>query len=94
MAEVFGVTCTVNPVGAAADSGDGPNPVTYINLTDTAGSFNGFWFFAADAAKREILATALAAVSSHMLVNATIITPNANNDPYTPCLRLYIIASG
>jgi hypothetical protein len=94
MAEVFGVICTVNQVGAAGDSGDGPNPVTYINLTDTRGSFNNFWFFAEDRAKREILATALAAVSSGLRVNATIETPNANNSPYTPCFRLYIIASG
>lgn len=92
MPEVFGYTCTVNMVGAAGDGGEGPNPVIYINLTDSRGSFQNAWFFALDAAKNQILATALAAVSSHRQVSATLDPPKVGNSPYTVCFRLYIIA--
>jgi len=77
--EVFGVVCTVNEAGAAADGGESANPVTYINLTSTMPAPNAFtdcWFFVAHPAEKEVLAVALAALSSRRQVNATLEMPN------------------
>jgi hypothetical protein len=92
MAETFGIICTVNEAGAAADGAESPNPVVYINLTDTGGSFPDSWFWVEEAAKREILAVALAAVTSRRRVNATIEPPHPGNSPYTQIYRLYLRA--
>jgi hypothetical protein len=83
-------TCTVGWVGPAADGSDGPEPVVYISLTDTAGSFNGFWFFAADNAKTEMLAVALMARALGKPVQAAVDVPNAGGNPYTQVYRLYL----
>jgi hypothetical protein len=93
MAEVFGVKCSVNQAGAACDGGEGPNPVIYINLTDTAGSFAGQWFYTAEVGKREMLAVALAAINTQSKVLATIDPPKPGNNPYTVIFRLYLSAS-
>jgi hypothetical protein len=90
MAELFGVRCTVNEAGAAADGAEGPNPVIYINLTDTGGSFTNTWFYVSEPAKREVLSVALAAINGNRQVSATIETPRPGNNPYTNIYRLYL----
>jgi hypothetical protein len=82
--------CTVNRVGPAADGTETANPVIFINLSDRAGAFQNYWFYAANVAKKEMLATALTALSTGSPVNAALDTPNANNNPYTQCSRLYV----
>lgn len=91
MAEEW-VICTVGWVGAAADSTDGPNPVIYIGLTDTANSpsFSDQWFYAADNAKTEMLAVALMARAIGRTVSASLDAPNAVGTPYTQLHRLYM----
>jgi hypothetical protein len=93
MAETFGYVCTVNEAGAASDGAEGPNPVIYINLTDTAGSFSNNWFYVEELAKKEILAVALAALTSRRHVSAAIEPPKAGNSPYTQIFRLYLRSS-
>ena len=44
--------CTVNEIGPAADGTETPDPVIYINLTDTGGSFVNQWFQAAERSKK------------------------------------------
>lgn len=90
MPEIFGVICTVNEAGAAADGAEGPNPVIYVNLTDTAGSFANVWFYVEELAKREILAVALAAITSRRRVNATLELPHSDSPPYKQVYRLYL----
>jgi len=85
--------CTVNQAGPAADGGEGPNPVVYVNLTAADGSFADYWFFVEDLAKREALAVALAALTSRRRVSATIETPHPGNSPYTQIYRLYLRSS-
>jgi hypothetical protein len=82
--------CSVNLTGPAAGSSETPDPVIFINLTDSGGAFTRYWFFAASVAKREMLATALAAISTGYRVSAFVDSPNANNTPYTQCHRLYV----
>ena len=84
------VTCTVNTAGPAGDGSETPNPVIYINLTDSGGSFPASWFYAADSAKREMLAVALAAISGQKKVTCMGEGPNPGNNPYTRIDRLYL----
>ena len=84
------LTCTVGWVGVAADSTDGPNPVTYIILNDNGGSFSNQWFFAPDVAKDEMLAVALMARSLNRPVNVDVDPPNAGGVPYTQINRMYM----
>jgi uncharacterized membrane protein len=84
-------TCTVGWVGPAANSTDGPNPVVYIGLAPNDNSFDECWFFAADNAKTEMLAVALAARSLNRPVWAAIDPPNLPAyTPYTEIYRLYM----
>jgi hypothetical protein len=83
-------TCTVGWVGPAADGSETPDPVIYINLTDTAGGFKEFWFFAADNAKTEMLAVALMARALGRPVQAAVDVPNPGGTPYTQIYRLYV----
>jgi hypothetical protein len=82
--------CDVNLAGPASNSTETANPVIFMNLTDAGGAFTGNWFFAANVAKRDMLATSLAAISTSYRVSALLDPPNANNSPYTQCYRLYI----
>jgi hypothetical protein len=93
MAEII-VTCTVIQAGAGGDGSEGPNPVIYILLNDVAGSFVGGAknFVAADLAKREILAVALAAITGQKRVQAVLDPPNPANNPYTFLYRLFLLA--
>ena len=83
-------SCTVGWVGPAADGSETSEPVIYINLTDTGGAFNQFWFFAADNAKTEMLAVALMARALGLPVQAAIDSPNPGGSPYTQIYRLYL----
>lgn len=85
-------TCTVNNAGPASDATETPQPVIYINLTDTAGSFGGQWFFAANNSKSEMLAVALSAMSLQATVQVAAPAPNAGNNPFTEISRLYLNA--
>jgi hypothetical protein len=88
MAQVW-KDCTVDRVGPAADGGETAQPVIYLMLTAVDNTFNGQWFYAAEAAKTEMLAVALTAQSLNRRVNAAIDPPNPKGSPYTACYRLY-----
>ena len=74
-----GFLCTVDRVGPAEDG------VVYIWLTDRGGSFS-HWFVVLDAIKREMLATALAAISTGYRVEVFL----ASTDPYGQINHLYL----
>jgi len=80
-------TCTVNEIGPAADGTETANPVIYINLTDTGGSFVNQWFHAAENSKAQMLSVGLAAISTNRRVEAAIDTPNV---PYSSVTRMYL----
>jgi hypothetical protein len=83
-------TCTVNEIGPAADGTETPNPVIYINLTDTGGSFVNQWFHAAENSKSQMLSVGLAAMSTNRQVEVAINTPNV---PYSSVTRMYLLGS-
>jgi len=86
------VNCVVNEVGPASDATDTTAPVIYINLTDSEGSFANTWFYAAAGVQKEMLAVAIAAINQDRRVEAGLVPPNANNTPYTPVTRMYLLA--
>ena len=73
--------CDVRRTGAAE------NCVVYVMLRDTGGAFLGRWFKAVDQMKREILATALAAMSTGRPVDALV----PSTVEYSDLNRLYIV---
>jgi hypothetical protein len=81
-------SCTVNEIGPAANGAETPNPVIYINLTDTGGSFANQWFHAAENSKAQMLSVGLAAMSTNRPVEAAIDTPNV---PYSGVSRMYLM---
>lgn len=83
-------TCTVNEVGPATDGTETPDPVVYINLTDTAGSFANQWFYAAAGGQNQMLAVGLAAINGQRHVEAGATAPNAGGSPYTAVTRMYL----
>lgn len=85
-------TCMVQEVGPASDGGETAAPVIYINLTDVAGGFEGYWFFAAENSRNEMLAVALSAMSTGRQVTVAADEPVPNNTTYTQIYRFYIIA--
>jgi hypothetical protein len=97
MAEVGGRICNVGNLGPAADANETSLPVIYVQLTDVgtppAWSTQGQWFYAADVAKREILAVALMARSLNRQVSVEVELPiTANNQaPYTAIYRMYLL---
>jgi hypothetical protein len=94
--------CNVVQAGTATGAGNTPDPEIQISLTDTNGFFAFGWFFAAETAKNQMLAVALAAISTQSRVNAWIDPPNVpitgpGQGPGVPigigqCYSLYIIA--
>jgi hypothetical protein len=84
-------SCTVNEIGPAADGTETPDPVIYMNLTDTGGSFANQWFHAAEASKAQMLSVGLAAMSTNRQVEVAIDTPNV---PYSSVTRMYLLGSG
>ena len=87
-------TCTVVQAGAAASGGGlTPDPGVLLYLTDTQGSFPPSWFFAAQTAKNQMLAVALAAISTQSQVHVFAAdAPVAGGAP-PQINNLYIIAS-
>jgi hypothetical protein len=83
--------CTVNQAGPATGTGQTPDPVVQFSLTDTNNAFSNAWFFAAGASKNQMLAVALAAISTQSQVNAWVDPPQAGVG-ITQCYALYIIA--
>jgi hypothetical protein len=81
-------SCTVNEIGPAADGTETANPVIYINLTDTAGSFANQWFHAAEISKAQMLSVGLAAMSTNRHVEVALDTPNV---PYSRVTRMYLL---
>lgn len=87
-------TCNVNEVGPVVDGTETASPTIYLNLTDTGGSFDHTWFFAANNCKREMLATALAAISTQSQIRAVLDVPTGQDTiPHPQCYRMYIVAS-
>jgi hypothetical protein len=81
-------SCIVNEVGPAANGTETPEPVIYLNLTDTGGSFANQWFHAAEKAKAQMLSVGLAAMSTNRPVEAAIDTPTV---PYSSVSRMYLM---
>jgi hypothetical protein len=80
--------CTIN--GAQVNSYEVNPPVVSVALTDVAGSFGtSYQFNIPDAAKREILAVALAAISTQSNVSAFVDPPPTGGQ----CYALEILAS-
>jgi hypothetical protein len=87
-------TCNVNQVGPVTDAPETTPPTIYLCLTDAGGSFYHTWFYAANNAKRKMLATALAAISTESQVRAVLDIPTGQDvTPHPQCYRLYIVAS-
>lgn len=74
------VNCTVERAGPAE------NGIIYIALRATDGSFNATWFQAVPSMKKEMLATALAAMSNNKPVDVFLTGVAA----YSTINRLYV----
>ena len=72
-------TCRVERTGPSEDG------KIYVWLTDQGGTFN-HWFYAMEAIQREILSTALTAISTGLLVDAYL----RSTDPESEIARFYI----
>lgn len=81
--------CTVNQVGPASDGSETPAPVVYINLTDTAGAFENFWFYAANGIQQQLLDVGISAIAYGKDVAVGAIEPYAGNSPYTKVSRIF-----
>jgi hypothetical protein len=83
--------CQVNQTGAAMNnSGETPNPMVLVRLTDVGGTFSNTWFYAPQAAKNQILAVALAAITTQSQVNVYVDPPQSGVT--TQCYNMYIMA--
>jgi hypothetical protein len=78
--------CTVNQAGPSIDAGQ-----VQFSLTDTNNTFSNTWFYAASQFQNQMLAVALAAISTQSQINAWVDAPQAGVT--TECHALYIIAS-
>jgi hypothetical protein len=85
-------TCSVNRAGPVADASGMTRPAIFVNLTDAAGQFDNQWFIAADDARAEMLTVAIAAITHSKKVNVVLVPPNPGGSPFTPVLRMYIVA--
>jgi hypothetical protein len=81
--------CTVNQVGPASDGTETPAPVVYINLTDTAGSFENFWFYAANGIQQQLLDVGIAAITHGKDVAVAATAPEPGNSQFTEVSRLF-----
>jgi len=81
--------CTVNAVGPASDASDTPVPVMYIQLTDTAGSFENIWFYAANGIQQQLLDVGIAAITDGKDVSVGAVAPLPGNQPFTEVSRIY-----
>ncbi len=67
-------------------AGPSENGKIYIQLSDVGGQFTDLWFTAPDLCKKEMLATALAAISTGHTVNTELDDPVQE---YTQLHKLY-----
>ena len=81
--------CTVNQVGPASDGSETPAPVVYINLTDTAGAFENFWFYAANGVQQQLLDVGISAIAQGKDVAVGALEPYPGNNPYTEVSRIF-----
>lgn len=84
------VTAATFPTGSAPPT---PDPVVQLILTALGGSFSQTGFFAAEAAKNQILAVALAAVSTQSPVVAWVDDPALSTGGYLQCYGLQVKGS-
>ena len=73
-------TCDVRSAGPAEDG------TIYISLKDVGGAFPFQWYYAVSNERREMLATALAAITSGFRLTAHLVS----KDAYSQINRLYI----
>jgi hypothetical protein len=80
--------CNVIQAGPGVNGSLTPDPQVQFLLTDAQGTFSNTWFFASQAAKNQMLAVALAAISTQSQVNAWVDAPEEGT--VTQCYALYI----
>ena len=85
------LSCIVNEIGPAADGTETSDPVVYVNLTDTQGSFTGQWFYVAEGSQNQMLSVGLTAMNTNRQVEVSIVTPNPRGTPYTAVNRMYLL---
>jgi hypothetical protein len=83
--------CTILAASAGTDGQNPPSSQTSLILSDVAGSFSDEGFIAVTEARREILAVALAAISTKSRVQA-IVDPPTGVGPLPSCYSLEIVA--
>jgi hypothetical protein len=84
--------CTVNEAGPASDGTETPPPVVYINLTDTAGSFEKTWFYAANGIQELALEVAIAAINGQKHVEVGATPPVSGDNPFTDIQSFYLLS--
>jgi hypothetical protein len=62
-----------------SQTGPSENGEVYVNLTEKGGAFQNRWFIATPSKRREILATALAAITTGFNVNVGLDSPAADS---------------
>ncbi len=67
--------CTVNGAGATTALDRANMPGTYVILTDQGGAFRIQYFKCADSVKREMLASALTAITTNRPVSVEVDPP-------------------
>jgi hypothetical protein len=73
------LTCTVVQVGCGYNN-------TYLNLTDSGGAFSNRWFIADPSSYKEVLATALTAVSA----GKTVLVNLSGESEYSLIVSIYM----
>jgi hypothetical protein len=87
------LSCIVNEIGPAADGTETSDPVVYVNLTDSQGSFTGQWFYVAEGSQNQMLAVGLTAMNTNRQVEVDLVTPNPSGSPYTAVNRMYLTST-
>ena len=96
MPAFFG-NCAVNQTGPSMNGTETPGvlPVVYVNLTDTTNNppqFSNQWFYAMAGSQSQVLAVALAAITTGKHVSAILTAPAAPvpSGPYPQLQALYL----
>ncbi|MGB0073816.1 MAG: hypothetical protein WBP71_12775 [Terracidiphilus sp.] len=84
--------CNVYTTGVTVLHSDTPAPEVLLQLSDTNSTpaFTNTWFFAAEGAQNQMLAVALAAISTLSTVSAWVDPPITGK--FTQCYELSIVA--
>jgi hypothetical protein len=83
-------SCTVTEIGPAADGTETSDPVIYMKLSDTQGSFQDQWFYASEGSQNQMLAVGLTAMNTNRQIYVAADPPNPDNNPYTAIQRMYL----